>query len=105
MFDVVWLNVGSLVFGLVAWIIPIVNFLGDKKENVKRWIALTISSFSACAIALCFQILYIYDSVKIGDWSSLMDTMGAVAFASIVLILVTISFNVFALIFRGRTAM
>jgi len=100
----VWLNGGSLVLGLVAWVIPILNFLGDKEEKDKRWIALTISSFSACTIALCFQIFYIYNSVKVEDWSGLMGTMGAVVFASIVLIVVTILFNAVALIFRDRTA-
>ena len=105
MFDAAWLNVGSLMLGLVAWVIPIVNFLGDKELKEKRWIVLTIGSFSACSIALCFQMLYNYNLVKIGDWSALMDTIGAVVFASITLVIVTIVLNAFALIYRERTAM
>lgn len=105
MIDFGWLNIGSLVLGIIAWVLPVVNLLRDKKQENKKWVVLSFISISACAISVCFQIFYTYHLVKIEDWSALMDTIGAVAFASAVLIIVTIFLN--ALIFtlnRERTA-
>lgn len=100
-----WLNIGSLVIGLIAWILPVVNLMRYKKHYNKIWVALSIMSFSACAISLCFQIFYTYHLVKIEDWSALMDTTGAVAFGAVVLLIVTIVLNSITLIvYRDRTA-
>ncbi|MDY7043280.1 MULTISPECIES: hypothetical protein [unclassified Virgibacillus] len=105
MFDAGWLNIGSLILGLVAWIIPIVSLLGNKNQNNKKWVTLSIISFSACAIAICLQIFYNLHLVKIEDWAALMDTIGAVAFLSAVLVVVTILLNVFTLIlYRDKAA-
>jgi hypothetical protein len=104
MFDFSWLNIGSLVLGLVAWILPVVNLQQDKKqENMKRFV-LSFVSISACAISICFQIFYNYHLVKIEDWPALMDTIGAVAFASAVLIIVTILLNALTFILHRKTA-
>jgi biotin transporter BioY len=105
MFEFGWLNIGSLMLGLIAWILPVVNLLRDKKREKKKWIRLSLISVSTCAISICFQIFYIYYLVKIEDWSALMDTIGAMAFASAVLIIVTIILNAFTIIlYRERTA-
>ena len=39
MLDAGWLNVGSLSFGIVAWIIPTIILAGDKKQKHKKWVA------------------------------------------------------------------
>ena len=91
------LNLGSLVLGLIAWILPVVNLMRYKKRGHNNWFVLSIISISACAISLCFQIFYNYHLVKIEDWSALMDTMGAVAIAAAVLIIFTIILNVITL--------
>lgn len=93
-----WLNVGSLVLGLIAWILPIVNLTSYDKHNNRNWIVLSIMSISACAIALCFQIIYNNHLVKIEDWSALMDTSGALASVSAVLLIVTILLNSFTML-------
>ncbi|WP_077212856.1 TMEM128 family protein [Bacillus dakarensis] len=93
-----WLNVGSLVLGLIAWILPIVNLTSYDKHNNRNWIVLSIMSISACAIALCFQIIYNNHLVKIEDWSALMDTSGAVASVSAVLLIVTFLLNSFTML-------
>ena len=92
------LNVGSLVLGLIAWILPIINLLHDKKHKHKNWFVFSVMSGYACAISLCFQIFYNYHLIKIGDWAALMDITGAVVFASAVLIIVTIVLNTITLI-------
>lgn len=93
------LNLGSLILGIVAWILPIVNLIQFKHS----WVGRSMMSISACAISLGFQIFYMYHLVKIEDWSALMDTMGAVAFAAAVLLIVTIGLNVMTLlVYRKR---
>ncbi|QFG00078.1 hypothetical protein PB01_15280 [Psychrobacillus glaciei] len=102
MFDAGWLNIGSLVLGLVAWIIPIINLAVGKKQMNKKWIALTIISFGACAIAICLQIFYNLYLVNIKDWSALSEMQG-VAVASTVLVIVTILLNALTLfLYRDR---
>ncbi|MEK3994624.1 hypothetical protein MKY29_07695 [Psychrobacillus sp. FSL K6-2365] len=105
MFDAGWLNIGSLVLGLVAWIIPIINLAVGKKQMNKKWIALTIISFSACAISICLQIFYNLYLVNIKDWSALSEMHG-VAVASTVLVIVTILLNALTLfLYRRRSAL
>ena len=99
-------NIGSLVFGLIAWMLPIVNLMRYKRPpNNRNWVALSILSIIACAISLCLQIFNIYHLVKIEDWSALLDTMGAVVFIATILLVVTIILNIITLIiYRNRTA-
>ncbi|WMT39673.1 hypothetical protein RE628_20030 [Paenibacillus sp. D2_2] len=99
------LNLGSFVLGLIAWILPIVNFMRYKKYEHKNWVALSIMSIGFCTISLCLQIFNIYHLVKIEDWSALLDTTGAVVFAAAFLLIVTIILNAITLIvYRERTA-
>ena len=91
MFDYGLLNIGSIVLGLIALAIP--TYCLIKKENAKS-IALSSISYAACAVSLCFQIFYNYSLVKREDWSALLDTIGAVAGASAVLVIGTILLNV-----------
>lgn len=102
---IVLFNLGSLILGLFAWILPVVNLMRYGKRDHRNWIVLSIMSISACAISLCFQIFEINYRVKVEDWSALMDTMSVVAFVSAVLLIVTIILNVITLIVhRDRTA-
>ncbi|APC47660.1 hypothetical protein BME96_05535 [Virgibacillus halodenitrificans] len=84
------LNIGSLILGIVAWVLPAISLLSYDKTKVKKW---PILSITACALALCFQIIYNYHLVKIQDWAALLDTTGAVVFASVVLLSVTVLLN------------
>ncbi len=93
-----WLNLGSLLLGLIAWILPVVSLLRNNKRENKSWIAFSILSMCACAISLFFQILYDYHLVKIEDWAALMDTTGGVVVAATVLLSITIILNVTTLI-------
>jgi hypothetical protein len=92
------LNVGSLVLGLMAWILPVVNLAQYNKNDNRKRVIISIMSISACAISLCFQILYHYHLVKMEDWSALMDITGSVAFAAAFLLIVTILLNTITLI-------
>ena len=101
---IVLLNLGSLVLGLLAWTLPVVNLLRLGKNNHRNWVALSNISISASAIALCLQIFSINHRVKVSDWSALMDTMSGVVFVSAILLIVTILLNAITLIvYRDRT--
>ncbi|WP_113927984.1 hypothetical protein [Bacillus sp. P14.5] len=87
------LNAGSLILGCLAWILPIVYLMGYKSDDFKKWGTNAVVSISACAMSLCFQIMYQNHLVKIQDWSAIMDTSGSLVSISVVLLLVTIVLN------------
>ncbi|HOJ01595.1 MAG TPA: hypothetical protein PLL88_08255 [Anaerolineaceae bacterium] len=93
MFGAGWLNIGSLVLGLIAWMLPVVNLAQHNKADHGHWGVFSMASVSACAISLCMQIFYTDHLVKIEDWSALMDTSHAVALVATLLLLVTIVLN------------
>ena len=102
-FDYGWLNLGSLVLGLIAWILPIVNLVRYKKGGNRNWTALSILSMSACTISLWFQISYNHYLVGIKDWSALMDTTGTLVWVSGVLVIVTIMLNIISMsLYKNR---
>ena len=86
------LNLGSLLLGLIAWLLPVINLANNNKAEHKNWVVISISSVGTCAIALYMQILYGNHLVKIKDWSALMDTSHGVALVSAIL-LVAITLN------------
>jgi len=103
MFDWSWLNLGSLVMGLIAWTLPVVNLMRDKNHNRKNWSTLSIVSISACAISLYFQIGYAHYLVKIEDLSALSED--AAVIVSSVLLIVTLLLNIITMIvYRDKTA-
>ncbi|MCF2649985.1 hypothetical protein [Niallia circulans] len=98
------LNIGSLVLGLIAWILPAANLMRNNRENQGNRLIIGLVSMSACVISLLFQIIYNYHLVKIEDWSALMDTTRGVMVAATVLILVTIILNAINLtVYRKRS--
>jgi cytochrome c oxidase subunit 4 len=98
MFGADWLNIGSLVLGLIAWLLPIINLVQYNKVNNRKWIILSVASVSACAISLYMQILYTDYLVKIEDWSALMDTSDGIASIAKLLLVVTIMLNLVTLV-------
>ena len=92
------MNVGSLVLGLIAWILPAVNLVQHNKISSKRLAAFSVTSLSACAVSLCMQLFYTDHLVKIEDWSALLDTSNAVALVATLLLVVTILLNASALL-------
>jgi cytochrome c oxidase subunit 4 len=94
----VLLNDGTVLLGLVAWLLPIISLaIADKTKN-KKWIVLSLASVSACAISLCMQLFYLDHKVRVKDWAALTDTSNYVAYASLVLLIVTIALNTITLV-------
>jgi len=102
MFGAGWLNLGSLVLGLIAWILPVVNLVQNNKAANKNWAVYSIASVSACALSLCLQFFYNDYLVKIEDWSALMDTSHALALVATFLLVVTIALNAITLVMYYR---
>lgn len=94
---IAFLNVGSLLFGLLAWIVPVAGIGRYSKIDGKNKVYFSAFSFSACAVSLCMQIFEINERVKLQDWSALMDTSGSLVKVCTVLVVVTILLNLFAL--------
>lgn len=92
--DYSWLNIGSILFGLIAVVIPIINLMRQDKSTSKSLGIISGVSISSCAISLGMQILYTNHLVDIQDWSALMDILSTVANVSLVLIVATIVLNI-----------
>lgn len=91
-FDYGLLNWGSLVLGLIAWMIPLFAIIRRKKSKTNSSI-MTLLSTGACALALWFQISYINYLVEINDLPSLMDTIGTLTWVAAILLVVTFILN------------
>lgn len=85
-------NMGSLVLGIVSWIIPMHAVRQYHKGcNPKNF---SIYSFTTCAIALVFQLFEIRHRVDIEDFSTIMDTIGAISVVSVILVVITFVLNI-----------
>ncbi len=95
----IFCNIGSVIIGLLAWIIPCV---GINLKKAKPHL-LSVVSFSCCGIALLLQMIEIRHRTMTGDFSALMDTVPAIVGAAGVLLAVTIVINVIILVGRKKS--
>ncbi|NNJ30544.1 hypothetical protein [Lacrimispora defluvii] len=102
MLDASWLNIASLILGLTAWALPVINLVQYNKASNRKWGIFSLTSISVCGISLYMQILYTDYLVKINDWSALMDTSGGVVSITGLLLVVTIMLNLVTLLLRYR---
>ncbi|MEG1176002.1 MAG: hypothetical protein RSD62_05060 [Ruthenibacterium sp.] len=81
--DYGWLNLGSIVLGLLAFAAPLISIALVVND---RWaaglICPHIGLFSAL-LSLLFQILYQLHLTDIQDWGAMLDTSGALRFVAI----------------------
>jgi len=94
--DYGWLNIGSLLLGLAAWILPLIYILARPIATDRLRIAVPSISLAACSAALVLQIVYQNYLVRTEDWSALMDTSGSLVFISSVLLAGTVVLNAIA---------
>ena len=90
-----WLNIASLIMGLLAWLLPLWAIVSKKVRKTGTL------SFTLCSAALACQIFYNQHLVAIADWSAIEDTHFAVTFAAGVLLAGTLALNLIAW-FAGR---
>lgn len=91
------LNIGSLLLGLAAWLLPLLAI--GKRD---RFSFCCLGSFGCCILSLLLQLLEVNRRVGLEDWSALMDTMHAVTLAAMVMIVVMLTCNLTALLRTAR---
>ncbi|MCZ0703852.1 cytochrome c oxidase subunit 4 [Natronobacillus azotifigens] len=101
---IIFLNIGSLILGLLAWTFPIVLLISQREVSLRKRTYFFVMSLSACSVALYFQLVNISYLVHIEDWTAIMDTVGGVVVVSGVLLISTILLNVITLVVLGRTS-
>ena len=89
---------GSLLLGLIAWALPVINIAGMGSVKNKYRAVFSMASLGACAISLFFQIVYQNYLVRIEDWSAIMDTSDALVRVAAGLLVITLALNVAALV-------
>ena len=90
-----WMNLASLALGLLAWMLPGAAMIRTAARP--RALPLVCVSFAACAAALYLQLRYHAHLSRIEDVGAFLDTAQAAAFASAVLLCVTLALNALAL--------
>lgn len=93
-----WFNFGSLVFGLIAWILPGILLLRHQKADPGTVVVFSVASVSACAISLCLQIFSLSHLADIEDWSALMDITPSLRVVAALLLIVTLILNAITLV-------
>lgn len=87
------LNIGSLFFGIMALVLPIVSIVKRDRYGFKRKRLYTFSSLVYCIISVYFQFLYNNYLVKIEDITALMDTTETSVVLSGILIFIVVILN------------
>lgn len=92
-----WLNVGSLILGIIALSIPIINIMSslvmNKFSKSKNLTFIFIVSIGCAAVSICLQVFYENHLVNIGDYSAMQDVAYSVARISMMLVAITIILN------------
>ena len=99
-----WMNLASLALGLLAWMLPVAAMIrtAARPRALHPALPLVCVSFAACAAALYLQLRYHAHLSRIEDVGAFLDTAQAAAFASAVLLCVTLALNALALCAAAR---
>ena len=95
-----WLNLGSIILGLLAWILPLFAIVRFRKNKDIYCIYMIYISLVSAILSLLFVITYRNHLINIQDLPSLMDTNDTFQLASVVMSVVTIVINSLALGFK-----
>lgn len=87
-----FLNLGSLIFGVISWIPPVIA-IKQYNRNSQKHRTFCILSFSFCLASMYLQFFEINHLVQIQDWSSLMDITGTLRWIAVILAVITILLN------------
>lgn len=87
------LNIASILLGLIAFVLPVINLIRYNTSNNQYWFVFTLMSIVSCMLSLGMQIFYINHLINMKDWTAIMDTINVVAFSSALLLVATIVLN------------
>lgn len=86
------LNLGSLVFGILSWVIPGLALMLQNKKKISGVLFMFIS-FILMGISLLFQLMVQQALIAKNDTVAIMDTIDGVVMVSLVLLVGTILAN------------
>lgn len=87
-------TVGSLLLGILAWILPIIGIGVQFATKKKQAVLFNIISLVCCVLAIFLQMILTASLVYRENWGTLRDLYKAEVFVSGVLILGTILANI-----------
>lgn len=103
MFVSISISIASIILAILALSLPIISVhLMNHNKNCNH-ILLTLFSVSSCSASIFIQILYFNYLVKSEDWSSLLDTSGAITVISFIFLITTIILNFFSLTLYSKS--
>jgi len=97
MLDSGMLNLGSLILGIIALLLPLISLYVGKQQKIKVVVSLTILSLTSCATSLFFQIITFYLRVNASDWYALEDTVSVILSVPAIMFFVTLGLNAISL--------
>lgn len=95
-----FLEVGSLVLGVMAWILAGAKIVKCRNGKSANSDIISITSLSACAVSVLFQLHVVKYFVESEEMISIMDTIHMSVLASTVIIGVTVILNITAIVMR-----
>ena len=95
--NTVLINLGSLILGFIAIILPIHSYKQHKKKNVYKGMTLTLLGLFSAMLAVLFQLLNLNGYVMNEDIASLMDVIGFLTNTSVVLVVLVVIVNIWSL--------
>lgn len=91
-----WLNIASLSFGVLAWMLPIFAMMAFQKQKNPRGNSMMYGSLCFAVMSLFCVISYRHYLIQMEDWSALMDTTRGFQVASLVMTSVTVAMHILA---------
>ena len=88
----IFFSLGSIGLGILSWIIPWIAVYQYRKGG--QFVHFSIYSFASCAMALVLQLFEIRYRANIEDFATIIDTIGAISVASVVLFVITFILNI-----------
>ncbi len=86
-------NIASILLGLVAWILPVINIMLVRRKKCWNWGTLAVLSLGSCATSIWLLNYYTYHKVNIEDWAAVLDTTSAIMQVTAVLLTGTLVLN------------
>ena len=90
-------NLASVILGVLAIVIPFIGLKLFKKSSLGKQVIFFTVSFTLCNLSVVMQILEFKRKTKMGDYAAILDTAGATATVSIVLMIIVAVVNLYCM--------
>ena len=90
-------NLVSVILGVLAIVIPFIGLKLFKKSSLGKQVIFFTVSFTLCNLSVVMQILEFKRKTEIGDYAAILDTAGATATVSIVLMIIIAVANLYCM--------